>query len=167
MTGSAGQLRVSKTYFEEIKIPLPPFLEQNRIIEKIEELFSDLDVGIENLKTARSQLKIYRQSVLKWAFEGKLTAEWRQEQQRQGKLKSADELLEQIKIDRENHYQQQLNDWAAAVKSWESEGKNGKRPTKPQKLKEIEIPTEDEIQELPDLPEGWCWLPGETHQKLY
>lgn len=39
--------------------------------------FSDLDAGIENLKTAQAQLKIYRQSVLKWAFEGKLTAKWR------------------------------------------------------------------------------------------
>ena len=46
---------------------------------KIEELFSDLDKGIESLKTAREQLKVYRQAVLKHAFEGKLTADWRKE----------------------------------------------------------------------------------------
>ena len=53
--------------------PLPP--EQHRIVAKIEELFSSLDKGIEKLKTAQAQLKTYRQAVLKWAFEGKLTNE--------------------------------------------------------------------------------------------
>jgi type I restriction enzyme S subunit len=48
---------------------------QQAIIYKIEELFSDIDKGIEDLKLAQQQLKVYRQSVLKWAFEGKLTNE--------------------------------------------------------------------------------------------
>lgn len=52
--------------------PLPPIKTQQLIVSKIEELFSELDKGIENLKTAQQQLKTYRQSVLKWAFEGKL-----------------------------------------------------------------------------------------------
>ncbi|HNO75477.1 MAG TPA: restriction endonuclease subunit S [Nitrosomonas mobilis] len=60
-------------------IPLPPANEQHRIVAKIEELFSELDKGIENLKTARAQLKVYRQALLKHAFEGKLTAKWRAE----------------------------------------------------------------------------------------
>lgn len=54
-------------------IPVPPFAEQQRIVAKIEELFSELDKGIETLKTAQQQLKVYRQAVLKYAFEGKLT----------------------------------------------------------------------------------------------
>jgi type I restriction enzyme S subunit len=58
-------------------IPIPPFPEQQRIVAKIEELFSELDKGIESLKTAREQLNAYRQSVLKYAFEGKLTQKWR------------------------------------------------------------------------------------------
>jgi type I restriction enzyme, S subunit len=57
----------------KISLPLPPLLEQHRIVAKIEELFSSLDKGIENLKTAQQQLKIYRQAVLKWAFEGKIS----------------------------------------------------------------------------------------------
>ncbi|XQF89918.1 restriction endonuclease subunit S [Pseudoalteromonas espejiana] len=61
----------------EIPIPLPPFNEQIRIVEKIEELFSELDKGIENLKTAKAQLSVYRQALLKHAFEGKLTEQWR------------------------------------------------------------------------------------------
>ena len=54
-------------------IPVPPLAEQQRILAKIEELFSELDKGIETLKTAQQQLKVYRQAVLKYAFEGKLT----------------------------------------------------------------------------------------------
>jgi type I restriction enzyme S subunit len=54
-------------------VPLPPLSTQQAIVSKIEELFSELDKGVENLKTAQQQLKVYRQAVLKWAFEGKLT----------------------------------------------------------------------------------------------
>lgn len=54
-------------------IPIPPLSEQKAIVKKIEELFSELDKGVEDLKTVQNQLKIYRQSLLKWAFEGKLT----------------------------------------------------------------------------------------------
>ena len=52
---------------------LPPLPEQHRIVAKIEALFSQLDNGIAQLKTAQAQLKVYRQAVLKWAFEGRLT----------------------------------------------------------------------------------------------
>ena len=64
---------VNKTNFETIEIPIPPLSTQHLIVAKIEELFSELDKGIEDLKLAQQQLKTYRQSVLKWAFEGKLT----------------------------------------------------------------------------------------------
>ncbi|MEO5991204.1 MAG: restriction endonuclease subunit S [Ferruginibacter sp.] len=58
---------------EKELFPLPPKPTQQAIVSKIEELFSELDKGIEQLKTAQQQLKTYRQSVLKWAFEGRLT----------------------------------------------------------------------------------------------
>lgn len=58
-----------------IDIPLPTLPTQHAIVSKIEELFSELDKGIENLRTAQQQLKTYRQAVLKWAFEGRLTNE--------------------------------------------------------------------------------------------
>lgn len=61
--------------YSQLPIPIAPFNEQNRIVAKIEELFSDLEKGIESLKIAQEQLKVYRQAVLKWAFEGKLTNE--------------------------------------------------------------------------------------------
>lgn len=63
--------------FENYSVKVPPSNEQHQIVDKIEELFSELDNGIESLKKAREQLKTYRQAVLKYAFEGKLTKEWR------------------------------------------------------------------------------------------
>ena len=79
-------------------IPLSPALEQHRIVAKIEELFSDLDKGIESLKTAQQQLKFYRQAVLKWAFEGRLTKEWRKQQE---DLPTEPQLLERINAEHE------------------------------------------------------------------
>lgn len=70
--GSA-QPHINKRIVDNTKILLPPLAEQHRIVAKIEELFSELDKGIETLKTAQQQLKVYRQAVLKYAFEGKLT----------------------------------------------------------------------------------------------
>lgn len=58
-----------------IDVPLPPLPIQRAIVAKLETLFSELDKGIEQLKTARQQLRTYRQAVLKAAFEGRLTGE--------------------------------------------------------------------------------------------
>jgi type I restriction enzyme S subunit len=55
---------VNKSKFETITIPVAPFIEQQKIVSKLEELFSELDKGIESLKTAQQQLKVYRQAVL-------------------------------------------------------------------------------------------------------
>lgn len=66
---------VTKKQLAELDIPLPPIPEQEQISSKIEELFSELDKGIEQLKTTQQQLKVYRQAVLKRAFEGRLTNE--------------------------------------------------------------------------------------------
>ena len=95
---------------------------QRAIVTKIETLFSDLDNGITNLKKAQEQLKIYRQAVLKKAFEGELTKEWRTVRSLSGdELPTAKELLKQIKEERENHYNKQIEDWKKAVKEWEGE----------------------------------------------
>ena len=59
--------------FAKKKFLLPPLVEQTAIVKKIEELFSSLDSGIADLKKTQDQLFIYRQAVLKKAYEGKLT----------------------------------------------------------------------------------------------
>jgi type I restriction enzyme S subunit len=74
-TSGVNLPRVSTKFILNYPIALPSISIQQEIVSKIEELFSELDKGIENLRIAQQQLKTYRQSVLKWAFEGKLTNE--------------------------------------------------------------------------------------------
>lgn len=125
------------SHYSKLSVLLPPFREQHRIVAKIEELFSELDKGIEALKTAQQQLRVYRQAVLKWAFEGKLTEVWRKQQKN---LPIASQLLEQIKAERE---------------------KQAKASEK--RLKPFVRLTEEELAELPRMPVGWCWAKNEEY----
>lgn len=83
----------------DLRIAVPPLDEQRRIKRKIDELFTKLDAGIEALKNAKTRLKQYRQSILKDAFEGKLTARWREENKT--KLQPASKLLAELKAARQ------------------------------------------------------------------
>nr|WP_315153477.1 restriction endonuclease subunit S [uncultured Flavobacterium sp.] len=85
---------LSKGDLLSIELNVPPLETQQAIVSKIEELFSELDKGIEGLKTAQQQLKIYRQSVLKWAFEGKLI----NENVKEGELPEGWEMTKMSKI---------------------------------------------------------------------
>jgi type I restriction enzyme S subunit len=72
-------LGINLTNLRQINFPLAPLPEQRAIVAKIEQLFSELDNGIQNLKTAQRKLTLYRQAVLKKAFEGGFTEQWRKE----------------------------------------------------------------------------------------
>lgn len=155
VSGSA-QPQVTINNAVELDIPLPPFHEQRQIVYCIEELFSELDSGIESLKKARELLKTYRQAVLKHAFEGKLTQEWRARQATAGSPpEPAENLIERIRKEREAHDKQQLEAWEKECEQAKAEGK--KKPAKPKKPKDLPQLTEEELAELPDLPEGWKW----------
>ena len=120
-------------FLKKSKIPLAPQNEQLRIVAKIEELFSELDKGVENLEKARDLLKAYRQSVLKHAFEGKLTEQWREENKDQ--LENPEQLLARIKRERDARYDLHLQEWKAAVRGWEDTGELGKKRIRPQRPK--------------------------------
>lgn len=77
MTGTAGQLRVPAKWLSAAGIPIAPRAEQDRVIEKLEELLTELDAGVTELKAAERKLTQYRQSLLKAAVEGAMTADWR------------------------------------------------------------------------------------------
>ena len=97
-----GRLTLPLEATRRFPIPLPPLAEQKRIVAKIEELFSELDAGEESLRQARRQLGVYRQSLLKQAFEGKLTAPWRA--QNPDLVESPDELLASIHAERAENW---------------------------------------------------------------
>lgn len=67
------RLKLTQAEMKRIPVPVPPLSEQERIVARIEELFSQLDAGVETLKKTKAQLAVYRQTVLKEAFEGKYT----------------------------------------------------------------------------------------------
>lgn len=125
-------LEISAKKAAVIPSPLPPLPEQHRIVAKIEELFSELDKSVESLKTAQQQLKVYRQAVLKWAFEGKLTEEWRTNQK---KFTPTEDLVGYIRQEHSKEFQRL--------------GKKSKmiQPLLPEVL--ITLPT---------IPAEWSWL---------
>lgn len=60
---------ITQDVVKNLEIPIPPLPEQERIVARIEELFSQLDAGVETLKKTKAQLAVYRQAVLKEAFD--------------------------------------------------------------------------------------------------
>jgi type I restriction enzyme S subunit len=126
------QVNLNTTIVKEFTIPIPPLPEQHAIVSKIEQLFSELDNGIANLKLAQEQLKVYRRAVLKKAFEGELTKKWRKQQ---ADLPDAGELLAHIRKEREK---------AAKIAG--------------KKLKPVKPFTEDELEYLKILPNEWNWV---------
>ena len=144
-----GVQNISSKDIEQLQIPIPPFDTQQAIVNKIESLFDEIDEGIGRLKTAARQIQQYRQSLLKNAFNGELTKEWRSKHA--DALLSENELLAQIQTAREERHAQQLADWQTAVSQWEQNGKEGKKPSKP-KAPTQAVKFEENFA---DLPRGW------------
>lgn len=127
-----------------LKLHLPPSAEQTRIVEKLEELLSDLDAGVAELKTAQKKLAQYRQSLLKAAVEGALTAEWRKKNKAQ---ETGAQLLDRILAERRQRWEEkQLAKFSG----------QGKTPPKGWQDK-YPAPVPPDTTNLPELPKGWVW----------
>lgn len=178
---------VNKGNFETVILNIAPFNEQHRIVAKIEELFSELDKGIENLKTAQAQLKVYRQALLKHAFEGKLTAQWRAERhakQSVAPAKAGAQPLNDMdsrptpsrglalrgndKVGDGNDKPLETADTLLKRIQQERAQRyqqqladweaSGKQGSKPKPPKTLLPLTAEELAKLPELPEGWGWV---------
>jgi len=102
-------------YIEALYIPIAPLVEQRAIVAKIERLFSELDSGTANLKAAKEKLDIYRQSVLKKAFDGKLLSKKELEICRKEKdYEPAKDLLKKINPKAAPSRSEVRDDWAEA-----------------------------------------------------
>ncbi|GAB2941000.1 restriction endonuclease subunit S [Aquaspirillum soli] len=118
--------------------------QQTRIVAKLEELLSDLDAGVAELKAAQKKLKQYRQSLLKAAVEGALTAEWRANNK---PSETGAQLLERILTERRARWE---------TKQLAKFKEQGKTPPKDWQKKYPE-PVQPDTTDLPELPEGWVW----------
>jgi type I restriction enzyme S subunit len=127
MTGAVGQKRVPQSFLEKALIPVPLFVDQERIVAEIEKQFSRLDEAVANLKRVKANLKRYKASVLKAAVEGKLTEDWRKQHPN---IERASKLLERILAERRA--------------KWSGRGKY----TEPEAAAAAG---------LPPLPKGWTW----------
>lgn len=76
-TGCQPKLAIKK--IEQLKIPLPPINEQQRIVERIESLFVKLDRAKELIENTLAQFEQNKMAILHKAFTGELTARWRKE----------------------------------------------------------------------------------------
>ena len=135
---------VSGQEIEACKFSMPPLGEQTRIVEKLEELLSDLDAGVAELKAAQKKLVQYRQSLLKAAVEGTLTADWRKTNQPK---ETGAQLLERILKERRSRWE------AKQLAKFQEQGKT---PPKGWQDKYPE-PVKPDTSDLPELPEGWVW----------
>lgn len=140
-----GIPHVDPVVLGDIVFPLPPLNEQERIIEKVDGLFSELDNGIEELETAQTKLELYRQSLLKSAVEGELSKEWRETQTEISE--TGEQLLARILKERRERWEQEK------LKEFAEKGKN---PPKNWQEKYPE-PVQPDTENLPELPEGWVW----------
>ncbi len=137
-------MHINRGPFMAHRVPLPPAAEQTRIVAKLEELLSDLDVGVAELKAAQKKLAQYRQSLLKAAVEGTLTAEWRA---KNTPTESGVQLLQRILTERRVRWE------AKQLAKFEEQGKN---PPKDWQKKYTE-PVQPYTTDLPKLPDGWVW----------
>lgn len=143
-TKGVGIPHIDPIVLAEISFPLPPASEQTRIVAKLEELLSDLDAGVAELKAAQKKLGKYRQSLLKAAVEGALTTEWRATHT---PTETGAQLLERILTERRARWEaKQLAKFA----------EQGKTPPKDWQKKYSEL-VQPNTTALPELPVGWVW----------
>lgn len=139
-----GQERIG-----QIEVALPPNAEQTRIVAKLQELLSDLDAGVAELKAAQKKLAQYRQSLLKAALTGELTAKWRAARalSESDKAENGQKLLQRILTERRARWE---------AKQLAKFKEQGKTPPKDWQKKYPE-PIQPDTTGLPELPEGWVW----------
>ena len=149
--------RVKFGQLAEFQVLIPPRAEQLRIAAKLDALFSELDKGVDFLKKANAQLRDFRQTLLRYAFEGKLTKQWRKENK--DSLEMSEQLVARIKQERDATYKQKLHHWKVARIAWKDRGNHGGMPNKPKRPSTTTEVPHDVLQTLSILADSWVWGP--------
>lgn len=149
----AAQPNISQRILSNFPLPLSSLEEQRAIILLIESLFSKLKEAEVGLKNAEKKLEIYKQALLKKAFEGKLTEQWRKD----NNIESAKILLNNIESERQYIYMSELQKWNRAIKQWEIDKTISVRPSKPNKPIIPNKPDDNQLSKKWELPENWEW----------
>lgn len=147
--------RVAFDQIGDFQLLVPPPTEQRRIVARIEAVFDEIDQGVGSLRAAKSAIDFYRRSLLKSAFEGSLTADWRAENA--DRLESPEALLARIQNERDARYMATLENWYEELATWRAGGEKGKKPAKPKRPKNYPSELTNLRISLPDLPFGWTW----------
>ena len=148
--------RVSFEQIGNFEVLVPPLNEQRRVVERIEALFDEIDRGVKSLHDAKKGIELYRQSLLKSAFEGRLTADWRAKNP--DKLEDPEVLLTRIREERDVRYQQQLAEWKVASTDWSENNERDRKPKKPLKPKRPPPLSAKELSQSTPLPMAWRWI---------
>jgi type I restriction enzyme S subunit len=144
-TTNGDRPRADFSDLSHFPILLPPFAEQSRIADRIDELFTDLSAGVAALERVRKKLKRYRAAVLHAAVTGRLTAAWRKTHG--PPAEPGDKLLARILVERRKQWEQ---------RTLAKYTKSGRTPPKNWKTRYVE-PAPPKADDLPELPKGWCW----------
>jgi len=142
---------LNKGRFSSLHIPIAPLNEQKRIVEKI-ELIQERTRKVKNeLDNIKVKLKRLRRSLLASAFRGDLTKDWRADHP---DIESATVLLERIKKERREKWEQAELEKMRVKGITPKDDKWKSKYSEPQSVKNID--------DLPNIPNGWCWVTLDT-----
>ena len=142
--GTAGQENISLTQTQNMRLPLPPLAEQQRIVAKIEEAFAEIEAIEKNKELLKTHIKQTRQKILDLAIHGKLVPQNKSDE-------PASVLLERITRDNPHYEKMGLDERRETKDERDSNYKRHSREggNLPPMLSKDEVPFE--------VPENWCW----------
>ena len=108
---------IKANYITESPIPLPPFSEQQRIVDRIESLFAKLDEAKQKAQDALDSFETRKAAILHKAFTGELTAKWRKEHGVGMETWSSCKLIDILVEKPRNGYSPKPVDYVTACKS--------------------------------------------------
>jgi type I restriction enzyme S subunit len=152
-TGSTFK-ELSGSRMAELDVPIAPLNEQKRVVAKIDELQSHSRRAREALEAIPDLLDQLRQSVLAAAFRGDLTRKWREQHP---DVEPSSELLKRIRIERRKRWEE-IELKKLKAKGFTDEKLDSEIAKRRKQYKEA-VPVD--TTELPELPEGWCWISAE------